>query len=168
MDINSLERFIEAQDHMYAVALDKIKNGRKQSHWMWYIFPQLRDLGMSSIAHIYGIAGLEEARAYLMHPTLSSRLCAISEILLTLGEKDPEAIFGRTNAIKLRSSMTLFALVSDSGSVFHKVLEQYYDGQMDERTLELLKAQLSDDEIIDLFAKCVLEKYRKAFEELAK
>lgn len=168
MDINSLERFIEAQDHMYAVALDEIKNGRKQSHWMWYIFPQLRGLGMSSMAHIYGIAGLEEARAYLMHPTLSSRLYAISELLLTLDRKDPEAIFGHTDAIKLRSSMTLFALVSDRESVFHKVLEQYYDGQMDEHTLELLKVQLSDDEIIDLFAKCVLEKYRKAFEELAK
>ncbi len=153
---------------MYAVALGEIKDGEKRSHWMWYIFPQLRGLGMSSMAHAYGIAGLEEASAYLMHPILSARLFEISETLLTQKKKKPEDIFGYTDAMKLRSSMTLFALVSDDGSVFHKVLERFYKGQMDERTLELIKAQLSDDETIDLVAKCILEKYRKAFEELAK
>ena len=168
MDIYSLDRFVEAQEWMYEVALEEIKSGLKRSHWMWYIFPQLRGLGMSAMAHLYGIAGLDEARAYLSHPVLSARLIEISEALLMLKKKNPEDIFGHTDAMKLRSSMTLFALVSDDGSVFHKVLERFYKGQMDERTLELIKAQLSDDDTIDLVAKCVLEKYRKAFEELAK
>ena len=167
MDINSLDRFIESQERMYAVALGEIKDGKKRSHWMWYIFPQLRGLGMSSIAHAYGIAGLEEARAYLTHPILSARLFEISEALLEQKNKKPEEIFAYVDAMKLRSSMTLFALISDDGSVFHKVLACFYEGQMDERTLELIKTQLSDDETIDIVAKCVLEKYRKAFEKLA-
>ena len=91
MDTNSLDRFIEAQEHMYAIALEEIKNGEKRSHWMWYIFPQIRGLGMSSMAHIYGIAGLDEAIAYLAHPTLSARLLEISEALLKHKKKNPEA-----------------------------------------------------------------------------
>ena len=79
MEINSLDRFVEAPEHMYEIALEEIKNGEKQSHWMWYIFPQIRGLGMSSMAHIYGIAGLDEAKAYLAYPTLSARLLEISE-----------------------------------------------------------------------------------------
>lgn len=168
MDIHSLDRFIEVQERMYAVALEEIKSGLKRSHWMWYIFPQLRGLGTSSMAHVYGIAGLDEARAYLSHPVLSARLIEISEALLMLKKKNPEDIFGHTDAMKLRSSMTLFALVSDDGSVFHEVLEWFYNGKMDERTLELIKSQLSDDEQIDFAAKCILKKYRKAFEKLAK
>ena len=168
MDIHSLDRFIEVQERMYAVALEEIKSGLKRLHWMWYIFPQLRGLGTSSMAHVYGIAGLDEARAYLSHPVLSARLIEISEALLMLKKKNPEDIFGHTDAMKLRSSMTLFALVSDDGSVFHEVLERFYNGRMDERTLELIKSQLSDDEQIDFAAKCILKKYRKAFEKLAK
>ena len=138
MDIHSLDRFMEAQERMYAVALEEIRSGRKRSHWMWYIFPQLRGLGTSSMAHMYGIAGLDEARAYLSHPVLSARLIEISEALLMLKKKDPEDIFGYTDAMKLRSSMTLFALVSEDASVFHKVLKRFYNGEMDERTLELV------------------------------
>ena len=136
MDTYSLERFIEAQEHMYAIALEEIKNGEKRSHWMWYIFPQIRGLGMSSMAHVYGIDGLDEAKAYLAHPTLSARLLEISEALLKHKKKNPEAIFGYTDAMKLRSSMTLFALVSEDDSVFHKVLQQFYNGEMDELTIK--------------------------------
>ena len=137
MDTNSLERFIEAQEHMYAIALKEIKNGEKRSHWMWYIFPQIHGLGMSSMANIYGIAGLDEAKAYLSHHTLSARLLEISEALLKHKKKSPEAIFGYTDAMKLRSSMTLFALVSEDDSVFHKVLQAFYNGEMDELTIKL-------------------------------
>lgn len=137
MEINSLDRFVEAQEHMYEIALEEIKNGEKQSHWMWYIFPQIRGLGMSSMAHIYGIAGLDEAKAYLDHPTLSVRLFEISEALLKHKKKRPEAIFGYTDAMKLRSSMTLFTLVSEDDSVFHKVLQAFYNGEMDEFTIKL-------------------------------
>ncbi len=147
MDINSLDRFIKAQERMYAVALDEIKRGKKLSHWMWYIFPQLRGLGMSSAAYTYGIAGLEEARAYLMHPILSARLFEISEMLLTHKDKAPEDIFGYTDAMKLRSSMTLFSLIGNGGSVFHKVLEQFYNGQPDAKTLELLKFEENANQI---------------------
>ena len=137
MEINSLDRFVEAQEHMYEIALEEIKNGEKQSHWMWYIFPQIRGLGMSSMAHIYGIDGLDEAKAYLDHPTLSVRLFEISEALLKHKKKRPEAIFGYTDAMKLRSSMTLFTLVSEDDSVFHKVLQAFYNGEMDEFTIKL-------------------------------
>ena len=137
MDICSLNRFTEAQERTYAIALEEIKRGEKQSHWMWYIFPQLRGLGRSPMAHTYGISGLEEARAYLAHPVLSARLTEISEALLQ-HQKAPEAIFGEIDAMKLRSSMTLFALVSESGSVFHQVLQQFYNGEMDRKTLELV------------------------------
>ena len=137
MEINSLDRFVEAQEHMYEIALEEIKNGEKQSHWMWYIFPQIRGLGMSSMAHIYGIDGLDEAKAYLDHPTLSVRLFEISEALLKHKKKRPEAIFGYTDAMKLRSSMTLFTLVSEDDSVFHKVLQAFYNGEMDELTIKL-------------------------------
>ena len=137
MDTNSLDRFIEAQERMYAIALEEIKNGEKRSHWMWYIFPQIRGLGMSSMAHIYGISGLDETKAYLAHPTLSVRLLEISEALLRHKKKKPEDIFGYTDAMKLRSSMTLFALVSEDDSVFHKVLQAFYNGEMDDLTIKL-------------------------------
>lgn len=138
MNINSLDRFVEAQEKTYSVALDEIKRGLKRSHWMWFIFPQLRGLGMSSMAYTYGIAGLDEARAYLAHPILSARLIEICEALLEQKKKSPEDIFGGVDAMKLRSSMTLFILVSEDGSVFHEVLKQFYHGRMDERTVELV------------------------------
>lgn len=148
MNIHSLDRFIKAQDPMYATALGEIKNGKKRSHWMWYIFPQLRGLGTSPMAHVYGIAGLEEARMYLMDPILSARLFEISEALLAQKKKTPKDFFGDIDAMKLHSSMTLFALASNGGSIFHKVLEQFYNGEPDERTLELIKAKPSDGEPI--------------------
>jgi len=138
MDINCLERFIEAQELVYTVALREIGAGQKVSHWMWYIFPQLRGLGKSAMAHTYGISGVEEAKRYLSHPLLSARLIEICRVLLTHCDKKSEEILGSTDAMKLRSSMTLFALVSDEGSVFHEVLKVFYNGQMDDRTIRLI------------------------------
>ena len=109
MDINSLDRFLEAQERMYPVALKEIQNGEKESHWMWYIFPQLRGLGRSQMAYSYGINGIEEAKAYLAHPVLSARLIEICEALLEHKGEDIEDILGDIDAMKLRSSMTLFA-----------------------------------------------------------
>ena len=139
MNINSLDRFIEAQEQMYEVALKEIKNGEKESHWMWYIFPQLRGLGRSQMAYAYGINGIEEAKAYLEHPILSKRLIEITEALLLHKEKDIYDIMGDIDNMKLHSSMTLFSLVSEDDSVFHQVLNNFYNGKMDESTLKLIK-----------------------------
>ena len=138
MDICSLNRFLEAQKIMYETAHEEIKKGEKESHWIWYIFPQLRGLGYSPKAYTYGIDGLEEAKAYLEHPVLSARLIEITEALLTHRGKDIEDIMGDIDALKLRSSMTLFAHISETNSVFHRVLEVFYDSKMDEMTLGLL------------------------------
>ena len=139
MDICSLNRFLEAQKIMYETALEEIKKGEKESHWIWYIFPQLRGLGYSPKAYTYGIDGLEEAKAYLEHPVLSARLIEITEALLTHRGKDIEDIMGDIDALKLRSSMTLFALISEDNSVFHQVLDCFYNSEMDELTLKLAK-----------------------------
>ena len=138
MDINSLDRFLEAQKRMYPIALKEIRNGEKESHWMWYIFPQLRGLGRSQMAYTYGINGIEEAKAYLAHPVLSSRLIEISEALLVHKDEIIEDILGDIDAMKLRSSMTLFALISEEGSVFHQVIDCFFDGKIDEYTLKLI------------------------------
>lgn len=138
MDINSLDRFLEAQEHMYETALREIKNGEKESHWMWYIFPQLRGLGESEMSYVYGINGIEEAKAYLEHPILSTRLIEISEALLEHKDKYAYEILEDIDDMKLHSSMTLFAHVSNNNSVFHKVLDSFYDGEMDELTFDLL------------------------------
>jgi uncharacterized protein (DUF1810 family) len=138
MDINSLERFVEAQEKMYSTAMKEIQNGKKCSHWMWYIFPQLRGLGRSSMAHIYGISGLEEAIAYLEHPWLSGRLYELCVALLHHKNKSAYEIFGGIDAMKLKSSMTLFALTSEDYTIFDQVLEQFFDGEMDEVTVNLI------------------------------
>ena len=134
-----LERFKRAQTQDYAVALREIRSGRKRSHWMWYIFPQLRGLGHSGMADYYGIDGREEAVAYLADDVLGPRLIESSEALLALEDKDAEHIFGFPDVLKLRSCMTLFAAVSEEGSVFQKVLDAYYHGEKDELTLARLR-----------------------------
>lgn len=139
MDIHSLDRFLAAQDDMYAIALREIKNGKKNSHWIWYIFPQLRGLGKSQPSYEYGISGYEEAKAYLAHPILSARLVEISEALLEHAGRDIVEILGHTDAMKLRSSMTLFAIVSDPDSVFHRVLNCFYGGKPDIHTIHLAR-----------------------------
>ena len=137
---NSLSRFLEAQEKVYDIALAEIKNGEKESCWMWYIFPQLRGLGESRISYIYGIDGLEEAKAYFSHPALSSRLLEITEALLLHPNVIIEDLIGDLDVIKLQSCMTLFAFLSEEGSVFDKVFDCFYKGKMDEKTLNMLKA----------------------------
>lgn len=139
MDINSLDRFLEAQEHKYDKALKEIQNGKKRTHWMWYIFPQLRGLGRSQMAHTYGINGIEEAKNYLAHPILSARLIEITEALLAHKDKSAHKIFGDIDDMKLQSCMTLFSLISENDSVFHQVLDCFYDGKMDKYTIALIK-----------------------------
>ena len=133
-----LGRFHEAQAGMYEIALREIKAGRKISHWMWYIYPQLKGLGRSPMAKHYGIENIDEARAYLADPLLSARLYEAAGNLLVLDGDDAVAIFGDIDAMKLRSSMTLFASVSDAGSLFHLVIDKYFGGEMDPLTLGML------------------------------
>jgi uncharacterized protein (DUF1810 family) len=134
----SLQRFIDAQKNEYAIALSEIKAGRKRSHWMWYIFPQIHGLGISSMAHHYAMSGLAEAEQYLLDPLLGPRLVEISTALLQLKSVDVHQIFGTPDDMKLRSSMTLFASVPSADPVFQQVLDQYFGGKADERTLRIL------------------------------
>ena len=140
---NGLGRFLEAQENDYAIALKEIREGKKRSHWMWYIFPQIRGLGHSSMAQYYGIRDIDEARDYLRHPILGARLKEISGELLKQDEHDPKHIFGHIDAMKLRSCMTLFVIIEEENhshnSVFRQVLQQYYDDIPDEATLKLLQ-----------------------------
>ena len=138
MDINSLDRFVQAQTLMYPVTLKEIKNGKKHSHWMWYMFPQLRGLGTSAMAHLYGISGLKEAEAYLAHPVLSGRLYELCGELLKHKDKTALEIFGDIDEMKLKSSMTLFALTSEDYTIFDEILENFFDGEMDEVTVKLI------------------------------
>ena len=130
-----LSRFTDAQRRSYPTALREIRSGRKRTHWMWYIFPQLRGLGRSSTAEYYGIQSLDEAAAFLAHPVLGANLREISGALLALEGDNPTEIFGWPDDLKLRSSMTLFAAVSPENSVFHRVLDKYYGGRPDELTM---------------------------------
>lgn len=136
-----LNRFIQAQEHRYENALTEIKNGAKRTHWMWYIFPQLKQLGRSSTAKYYGIENMEEAKEYLSHPILGIRLKEISEALLALNKSNPFQIMGEIDGMKLYSSMTLFAEIEGYDSVFGKVLDQYYDGNKDINTIRILQKQ---------------------------
>ena len=136
--MDSLERFLKAQENEYETALHEIKNGHKQSHWIWYIFPQLQGLGFSSMSQYYGIKDKEEAIDYMNHPILREHLLEISQVLLSLDCNDPVRVMGYPDNLKLQSSMTLFSYVSDE-PVFHKVLDKFYNGQLDQATLEKLK-----------------------------
>lgn len=135
-----LSRFLTAQDSysQYKTALEEIQNGRKRSHWMWFVFPQLKGLGHSYNADYYGIAGADEARAYWLHHVLRGRLLEITEALLLLDGLSARQIFGEVDAMKLRSSMTLFWTATDEG-LFRKVLDKYYEGKMCDSTLEMLR-----------------------------
>ncbi len=134
----SIDRYIKAQQNDYATALAEIKNGKKRSHWMWYIFPQLRGLGMSETARYYGIQSKQEAMDYLHNETLGKRLIEISEALLALPGNDPHYIFGSPDDMKLKSCMTLFASLPQTNPVFEQVLSKFHDGDKDEKTLQLL------------------------------
>ncbi len=134
---DSLERFLVAQEHSYDTALREIRAGHKRSHWMWYIFPQIAGLGMSYTAQLYAIADIDEARRYIAHPLLGARLIEISRALLTLESSDAAAVMGYPDDLKLRSCMTLFSQVSDD-PVFTAVLDKFYGGRADTRTLSIL------------------------------
>ena len=141
-----LSRFVRAQQGEefmvpYGTALAEIRQGRKRSHWIWYVFPQIRGLGYSANAHRYGIRDMAEARAYLADPVLGGRLREISAALLALPGDDPTAVLGWPDDMKVCSCMTLFALAAEENSVFHQVLEKYYNGERDGRTLEILGLQ---------------------------
>ena len=133
-----LRRFISSQKQDYLTALEEIRRGRKRSHWMWYIFPQLRGLGMSSTSYFYGIESLEEARAFLDDPYLGGNLREISQALLSLDTGDARSVMGSPDDLKLRSSMTLFSLAAPEEPVFKKVLEKFYRGVQDPATLRIL------------------------------
>ena len=137
-EIQSLERFVKAQEEDFSCAISEVRAGRKRSHWMWYIYPQLDRLGRSATAQFYGIRGMGEARAYLRHPVLGPRLIKSMEAALSVEGRTAEEIFGFPDVLKLRSCATLFARASEPGSVFDRVLQKYYDGQADEATLQLL------------------------------
>lgn len=133
----SVQRFKEAQEKDYAKALKEIQNGRKETHWVWYIFPQLRGLGHSAMADHYGLADIKEAQEYYHDPLLKKHLLEMSAALLSLDERDPVRIFGTIDVLKVRSSMTLFYEATGE-KIFKEVLTRYYHGEEDEKTLRLL------------------------------
>lgn len=135
--MHDLNRFISAQERSYDAALREIKAGHKRTHWMWYIFPQIAGLGFSSTAQFYAISSMQEAKDYYAHPVLGKRLVEISEALLTLDTNDAGAVMGYPDDLKLRSSMTLFLAVTGD-AVFQKVLDKFYSGKPDSKTLSIL------------------------------
>jgi uncharacterized protein (DUF1810 family) len=137
-DLYDLNRFISAQAGVYDRALAELLGGQKRSHWMWYIFPQIEGLGHSPTTQHYSLKNLEEARQYLAHPVLGPRLKECAEAVLAVKGLSAEDIFGHPDDWKLQSSMTLFELVSGPQSVFSRVLEKYYQGKRDSRTLQIV------------------------------
>ena len=138
MDNFDIFRFIEAHRRSYQSALTEIRSDRKISHWMWYIFPQVRGLGYSSTSQYYAIQSLDEAAAFLQDPYLGRNLREICHVLLSLGTNNATEVFGKPDDRKLKSSMTLFSLVEGADNVFQDVLNKYYDGKRDYRTLKIL------------------------------
>lgn len=136
---DNLNRFIEAQNRDYDIALAEIRAGKKVSHWMWYIFPQLKGLGRSSTSEYYGLSGIKEAQAYLSDPILKARLIEITDAVIAHKDKSAEEIFGGIDAKKLRSCMTLFSIAAPDIPVFEAVLEQFFHGVPDRNTLRLTK-----------------------------
>jgi uncharacterized protein (DUF1810 family) len=135
-DRYNLQRFVDAQAGVYEQACAELRAGRKRSHWMWFVFPQIRGLGSSPMAMQYAISSLEEAKAYLEHAVLGARLRECAGIVVGLDGKTVEAIFGYPDDLKFHSSMTLFAQVEKSGGVFGEALKKYFGGEMDRGTLE--------------------------------
>jgi len=137
-DLFDLERFVRAQEPVIADVRRELRAGRKRSHWMWFVFPQLRALGRSPTAQRYGIASLAEAQAYMAHPVLGPRLIECAELVRAVQGRSAHEIFGSPDDLKLRSSMTLFAAASPTAAVFADVLRQYFGGEPDPLTTELL------------------------------
>ncbi len=137
-DPHDLARFVEAQAPVYLTAVEELRAGRKRTHWMWFVFPQLRQLGRSPTAVHYGIASRDEAVAYLAHDLLGPRLRECARLVAAVAGRSAEQIMGPVDALKLRSSMTLFAEVTDDDHDFTRVLERFYSGEPDPLTVELL------------------------------
>lgn len=137
-----LNRFLSAQEKTYKQALQEIRSGRKMSHWMWYIFPQIHGLGYSSTAQYYAITGLDEAKEYISHPILGERLREISSALLELESSDAEEVMGWPDNLKLHSSMTLFSIADPGCDIFQKVLDKYFNGEKDQKTIAILGWQI--------------------------
>ena len=137
-DVYDLNRFVRAQEDDYERALSEITSGQKRTHWMWYIFPQLDGLAFSPTAKRYSIKSVEEARAYLEHPILGARLLNCAEAVVAVEGRSATEIFGSPDDLKLKSCATLFSWVASPGSVFDRLLEKYYQGARDGKTLELL------------------------------
>ena len=133
------DHFIAAQDPVYAEVVRELADGKKCSHWMWFIFPQLRGLGYSATSQKFALGSLDEARRYLEHPVLGTRLRECTELVLKTQNRTAEDIFGSVDAMKLRSSMTLFSLCSPTNGLFDLVIEKYFAGKKDDRTIELLR-----------------------------
>ena len=138
-DRYQLSRFIEAQADSYAHALAEIRAGRKRSHWMWFIFPQFAGLGTSPMSEHYAIRSVDEAKAYLAHPVLGARLLECAQALVALNGSSASEVFGSIDALKLRSSATLFTAVSAPDSVFGQIIAKYFDGEDDPRTRDLIR-----------------------------
>ena len=135
-----LQRFVDAQAGIYTQALAELRAGRKRSHWMWYIFPQLTGLGQSPTSRRYAIGSRAEAHAYLAHPLLGPRLLECADALLALEDRSASDIFGYPDDLKFKSSLTLFAAVAEEGSIFERLLVKYFNGEPDSRTLQLLES----------------------------
>ena len=140
-DPHDLQRFVDAQESVIDDAKRELRSGRKRSHWMWFVFPQMAGLGRSQRSQYYGIASRAEAAAYLDHPVLGPRLRECTEIVNTVEGRSANEVFGSPDDLKFRSSMTLFDAVADDPEPFRMALEEYYDGDPDPKTLELLDGE---------------------------
>ncbi|WP_316813783.1 DUF1810 domain-containing protein [Pedobacter heparinus] len=138
INVQGLDRFVLAQERDYEIALTEVSYGRKRTHWMWYIFPQIQGLGFSDTAKYYDIKDLKEATDYYLHPVLGPRLIKVTKELLNHTEKTAQEIFGNPDDLKLRSSMTLFAAVPNADPVFQQVIDQFFDGERDQKTQRIL------------------------------
>ena len=134
----NLKRFLDAQERDYQRALNEIRNGRKQGHWIWYIFPQIAGLGFSSTSAFYGIVNLQEANDYIQHPVLGSRLVETAKAFLDISGKTASQILGSPDDLKVRSSMTLFSFTENSDPVFQAILDKYYNGKPDDKTIAIV------------------------------
>jgi uncharacterized protein (DUF1810 family) len=143
-DSHDLQRFVDAQSGVYDRALAELRAGRKESHWMWFVFPQIAGLGRSATSERFAIRTLAEAAAYLQHPVLGPRLMECAEAMLSVPRRSAHEILGSPDDLKLQSSATLFSRIAPDGSVFHRLLDRFFDGVPDERTLELLARREGD------------------------
>ena len=137
--VSNLNRFLEAQETKYNDALSEIKNGRKLTHWMWYIFPQIAGLGFTDFNVFYAIQNKEEATQYRNHPFVGKRLIEITKVVVEINDKTALEIFGKPDERKLKSSMTLFSILNNPNPIFQQVLDKYYNSMKDENTLQLIK-----------------------------